>query len=496
MAIATIHNFLNLFTSEVTIHEDAKNVKSTIIGDGLKMPSTDDFSNALIFLNPRDNLRISVIIGDNEPIDYYSTQNDVDGFINDCNNLLSINHVNNTFQLEIVVAKNIEKQRLSVYSLDAFFKNLNELKPQGLFFVLKEAISNNRGIIFESQYEEILLKTTIICFCTRNYEVNFIEPKISRVERINMVKSISHYNLLTSYNFIPEDFYIQESSATQFSEIFNRLLCFISTAFLFDIVTIDDFDVDYKLNGYKAISCRTQFAKISIKHAIEYFKIYDWCFNGGNLSDKIGLARNIISLHLANAENLSFSGNPFSSIQSSYKVYEKQNIKQYIEIRNKISDQLLDFKNKADKIIESFAGDFKKSLFAFITFFSSIIVIQVLRNGNFTNTFTTDATILAFAFLFICFCFFLASRWELNKQKERFTQSYQNLKLRYRDLLNDEDIQRILNNDKDYNDDILFIEGKKKVYSILWVTAIVTFFIAIFLLYLINSIVRIINIFN
>jgi len=90
----------------------------------------------------------------------------------------------------------------------------------------------------------------------------------------------------------------------------------------------------------------------------------------------------------------------------------------------------------------------------------------------------------------------LASRWELNKQKERFTQSYQNLKLRYRDLLNDEDIQRILNNDKDFNDDIAFINGKKKVYSNLWITAIITFFLAISFLYSINSIVKIINVFN
>jgi len=316
MATATIQNFLNLFTSEVAIYEDAKNVKSTIIGDGLKMPSTDDFSNALIFLNPRDNLRISVIIGDNEPIDYYSTQNNVVGFIADCNNLLSINHVSDTYQLEVVVAKNVEKLRLSVYSLDALFKNLSELKPQGLFFILNEALSNNPGVIFESQHEEILLKTARICFCTRTYEVNFNEPIISRVERINMVKSVSHYNLLTLYNFIPEDFHIQESSTSQFSEIFNRLLCFISVAFLFDIVTVNDFDVDYKLNGYKAISCKTKFANIAIEHASEYFRIYDWCFNGGNLSDKIGLARNIISLHLAKEENLSFSGNPFSSLQS------------------------------------------------------------------------------------------------------------------------------------------------------------------------------------
>lgn len=93
-----------------------------------------------------------------------------------------------------------------------------------------------------------------------------------------------------------------------------------------------------------------------------------------------------------------------------------------------ITDQLLDFKNKADKIVESFAGDFKKSLFGFISFFASLIVIQVLSNGNFLNVFTTDITLLSIAFLLISIIFLYASRWELNKQKERYTQSYDNLK--------------------------------------------------------------------
>lgn len=73
----------------------------------------------------------------------------------------------------------------------------------------------------------------------------------------------------------------------------------------------------------------------------------------------MGLARNILSLNF-DKENLKLSETAFEAIKSGYKIYQKENIKQYIEIRNKISDQLIELQNKADKIVASFVSDYKK----------------------------------------------------------------------------------------------------------------------------------------
>src|SRR5690606_13634802 len=110
--------------------------------------------------------------------------------------------------------------------------------------------------------------------------------------------------------------------------------------------------------------------------------------------------------------------------KSSFKVYEKQNIKQYIEIRNKISDQLLDFNNRANKIVETFASGFQKSTLALISFYLSAIVIRVLSKGDFVNIFSLDATILSLTFLSGSIIYYCVSRWEIKEQRTRFVNSY------------------------------------------------------------------------
>jgi hypothetical protein len=198
----------------------------------------------------------------------------------------------------------------------------------------------------------------------------------------------------------------------------------------------------------------------------QYHLIYDWIYQSGNLVDKLGLARNIISLHTKNPPAL--TGDVYQSTLSSYKIYEKQNIKQYIEIRNKISDQLLEFNNRANKLIETFASGFNKSALALITFYISSIVLKVLGKGEFINVFTPDATLLSIAFISGSYIYYRVARWEVIEQRSRFVESYNNLKERYTDLLNDQDINRIVNGDKEFNKDVAFINSKLRVYSNMW----------------------------
>jgi hypothetical protein len=169
------------------------------------------------------------------------------------------------------------------------------------------------------------------------------------------------------------------------------------------------------VNGYKTIKGTCDFKIYPITTTIEYLDVYKWVYNGGNLNDKIGLARNIISLHFEDVSELGLKGSPFQAIQSSYKVYEKQNIKQYIEIRNKVSDQLLDFNNRANKVIETFASGFQKSALALISFYISAIAINVLGKGEFLNIFTLDATLLSITFLIGSLVYYFVSRWEVTE---------------------------------------------------------------------------------
>lgn len=105
-----------------------------------------------------------------------------------------------------------------------------------------------------------------------------------------------------------------------------------------------------------------------------------------------------------------------------------------------------------------------------------------MRNGDFVNVFSIDATLLSIAFLIIATLFFIASKWELSQQYRRYEEMYKNLKLRQKDLLNDDDLTRILNDDADYKANIKYIQEKKKIYSNLWIKTIVVFLLFVVIL--------------
>ena len=63
----------------------------------------------------------------------------------------------------------------------------------------------------------------------------------------------------------------------------------------------------------------------------------------------------------------------------------------------------------------------------------------------------------------------------LNSEIDRLKQKYNNIKNRFRDLLIEEDIDRILRNDKEFNDDIKYIKKRRIQHSLLWISTIIVF---------------------
>lgn len=476
----TLIEFLSLFGTglKYTSSEDI-NAVEIICTEEFSLPSTETFNAD--FLNSRDKLFLSFTMGDNDAINYFSGKSYAD-FYTECLDQLKFKS-DETIKLVIRIDKNNINSTISIYNTGdfcAYICSLSILNIEDLFCQIIKA-----PIFFDILFDDLKLHTQSILFdkIENKDKLALTNMHGQRSERGEGVKSICHTNLRRSGNFLPNDFFIKESESVPIilRTLFDRIALLYAVSYIFDDVSVENNSIIFRLNGYKTIIGRITFDEIDTESLNEYISIYEWCYNEGNLIDKIGITRNILSLHLDRKDNLTLEGAPLFSILSNYEIYRKQNIKQYVEIRNKLSDHLLDLKDKADKIVDNFASDFKKSIFAFVSFFASIVVVQVLRNGDFVNVFSIDATLLSIAFLIIAYLFFIASRWELSQQYQRYEEMYRNLKLRQKDLLNDDDLKRILNNDADYNANIKYIQEKKKKYSHLWINTIIVFllFVAI-----------------
>ncbi|MEO6523519.1 MAG: hypothetical protein ABIN91_17685 [Mucilaginibacter sp.] len=390
-------------------------------------------------------------------------------------------------EIKIRVDKKVVENQLNVYSISDFETYLTNFTTADLIAFFSEKINLYENLIFKSRGFHQSSYSASIGFVndeTAN-EPGFFLQKTIRLGRLKNIQSSTHAIALSDKLIIPEDFQFNQNLPGLLKAILEKLEFTLIIIAVFDITHLSGDELTFRINGYKGIDGLVDLNSTPIESCVqEYKKIYNWIHESGNLIDKLGLARNIISLHLNSSNDLSFSGNMFSSILSAYKVYEKQNIKQYIEIRNKLSDQLIDYNKRANTIVEGFASTFQKSALSVLTLFSSIIALKVLGNTNTSSNFVVYSSLFSIVIIIISFVYMLMSRTESFEQKDRYIKSYQNFKDRYTDLLNTEDINRILNEDKEFNADIKYIDKKIKSYTVLWsiVLATIIAFIAIYFL--------------
>jgi hypothetical protein len=484
MVEASFQELVNLFEfKSLLINERFDELSVSFILEKINTIDASQFEDALKFLNARDSFQFSFSIDDGESTDFYHG-NPITEFINDLNSKLSLVE-EEAVNINIKVTKAITTGIISVYSYGALIDYFKNLSFQALLNDFNKFLAKENYLIFEFQTVELVSKTKSIWFVNKGF--SGLPDQILRQPMLNRAQTSCYFNYLPKLSIVPQDFDLLEAPTDDLAKIFNKLANVLSVAFLFDITNLQNNNLEFRLNGYKSINGVCDLSAFRIDPEKKYFKIYDWVYDSGNFVDKIGLARNIISLHFENDKLEELKGDPFTSIQSSYKVYEKQNIKQYIEIRNKISDQLLSFHDRANKIIETFASGFQKSAFALLTFYISAIILKVLGKDKLVQVFTIDAAILSTSFILCSIIYFFISKWEVDVQKVRFQNNYNDIKNRYADLLDQQDINRILNDDHEFNGDLNFIQDKEKKYTIMWFSFLAIFLVSTWLLYFIYN---------
>lgn len=475
---------VSLFSyNSCVIQESLEEVNIELHSDIYKALEIGSLEAAFDSVNQRDALLISFFFGDSDPKEF-SLRSNADEFIGDVDRLNAIRQ-DEEIKVVIKIFKKLEASIISVYAYPSFLAFLESLSIQAIFHDFNQYIKKSNFLVFEHQSDEKISKSRSIWFVNKGFLE--LPEEIERSVLINKAKTSCHYNFLAEFILVPQDFFLNVRDCDKVAHLFNRLAIISSIVFLFDITVISNSKLEYKINGYKSITGDVHLKQIITNSENQYYKIYDWVYDSGNFNDKIGLARNIISLHLEGKDKVELKGDPFQSIQSSYKVYEKQNIKQYIEIRNKISDQLLSFHDRANKIIETFASGFQKSALALITFYTSAIVLKILNRDKLIEVFTIDAAILSTGFILCSGGYYFLSKWEVNAQRERFKQNYADIKKRYTDLLDEQDIERILNNDYEFKSDLQFMVDKGKKYTLLWFYFLIILLIVTWLSYFIYN---------
>lgn len=298
-----------------------------------------------------------------------------------------------------------------------------------------------------------------------------------------IISNQCYFRNISSFNYAPDTFYfenIYSTSRSLLDDYFLKLAQIYCYIYIFNTSEIVDDDLHLTITGHITIKYKLPLKEITTTSLKQYYTIYAWIYSEKNKAeDKLALSRNILTSYI-NPASLEIDSSVFTSILSSNKIYIKGNINKYFEVRNKIIDQIENTIEGVNKSIESFLGNFQKSTFIFISYFLSVFIFKVINKSPTEKIFTKETSIIGVAFMLISFLYLIASLLIVQMDKRRLKKRYNNVKKRYHDVLVPEDINKILNSDSEYKSEIVQLNKRLIIYSIIWSLTIIIFICALF----------------
>jgi hypothetical protein len=373
---------------------------------------------------------------------------------------------------EITVSFLIFKKGINVLIFDEveFFNGIENIGLVGVLKILSNKFKS--GIILVNEIDNVQFSSNYI-----GYNLGLKEQLDSNITLSNQC----NFNNLSDFKFSPDYFNIGNNvKEDRVIELINKLYQTFIFIYIFDSSELVENRIKLKINGFKTIEYTLDFKTLEISSLSIYEKIFHWIYSEKNkVEDKIGIARNILSIYLK-TENILIDENTFNSILSANNTYIKGNISKYIETRNKLNEQIEQISAKVNSSLETFYNNFQKSIFVFISFYLTIFVLKVYSKADPTSVINKEATIMALGLLFLSFLFLMFSIWILSLEKKRINEKYKSIKDRGLDLLVQDDIDKILRNDEEFKKELKFLNKRKNLYVGIWISTLIVFLTVLF----------------
>jgi hypothetical protein len=304
-----------------------------------------------------------------------------------------------------------------------------------------------------------------------------------RANRIEKRDKCGHFANAAQFNFIPDDFKACVTNNSDLAEYFNGLFNALLIIYLSDFSSVDGNILKYRIKGYKLLSESISFDKLINNNSNELNNIYEWTYLEGNYTDKIGLARNIISIHLEDDTLLSIEIGTSDSVRSGYDLYLRENVKEYIAIKNRIAEFIQGQSDKALEMTKSMFSMFKTGLWTFTTFFITVFLLRVVNKGTFTGAFSFEVFMISLLLIAVSFIYLGISIFEINSDRDRLLGKFSEIRDRYKELLDKKDLDKIINEDEIKAREKNYIDTKRNSYIWVWIITNTLLLIVVSILY-------------
>lgn len=400
------------------------------------------FEDIIKAIHSRDSIQI-VLQDENENICQLSR----DRF----NQELYASFLENTLDDEIIscrieVTKTLKNNYFSIYDYRKFAEDILHLTVEKSVKAFSELLSEaSEKIIFEIFDESPMFATKTLFFIPTGNTIESFE--FPRKERIDKCKDVSYFYNFDIYEVLPDDFKIEINYRDNpLTTLFQKIEMLLAISFIASSSSLNDNMIHGKIHGQRTVEYNSSVDNISYNGIL--YKIYNWIYTDGNAIDKSIIARNIISLHCKYIPITEIDEKVLASIQSNFNLYLKENVIQYLELKNKVAEFIVEIVAKTGEYATEVLEKFKSNLIAIFGFLFTVILANIVSEQPLNNIFTRDVTIIMECILLGSVVYLIICYVQSQYQMKKVYNSYEQLKNNYYEILTEEDLEEIFESDR------------------------------------------------
>lgn len=370
---------------EVTLERSLTSVEAHALADAIL--------EALAQIPARDRFALTVeISSDALMIGELAQRGEVNGHIE------KFHEDGEVIEFRIEILKETAEQRLSVYSPTALGTYLEDTPLTDTLFALSKRFQNR--LVFECHSGTLGRGSATLSFIRAGEAIpDMPEPLAWRHRALTLLQD-NAFRASNVGTLVPQDFtVIQAIGVATLDKFMARAGAVLSAMFLSNFSDLSADRLSYRVSGYKLLAGNVDDLSTLVDEQSTFLRIADWAYGAEGNSDKVGLARNVITLCVQKLEEVPQHPEIWDAIQSNYQIYLKENIATYLEVRNKLAELLAESTHKTHSLVEGLLDSIRNGVLVILTFLLTVVVINGLKDTGVQVIFSTEYVAIAGALL-------------------------------------------------------------------------------------------------
>lgn len=249
--------------------------------------------------------------------------------------------------------------------------------------------------------------------------------------------SVSSLNKFNQIDDKPNFYSLMASKATSLL-LKNELKIISSFCFLKNVCSAYDFETSesFEFEGFRNFIIPSVDIPDLLSTYDIFTCIFEWLTVDKHTSSKLGILRNLVSLSKSTNIAECFDLELLRALESNFKIYLKDNINQYFEVKNKVSEFIYDLSNKSFDLLDKYTSNANHILLAVLSYFFTVVLFTTIdKNNNVSSMLTYELGTLSSLFILVGIYLLYQSKEELNEKSIDIVSRMTEIKARYNLIL-------------------------------------------------------------